>query len=54
MKALLYMLSAPLAIIGERLSSEIEQASELLTSRTRIRIVNAVEPRDLAPYYLNP
>ena len=34
MKSLLYTLSAPLAIIGEHLSSAIEQAGELLTSRT--------------------
>ena len=34
MKDLLYTLSAPLAIIGERLSSAIEQAGELLTSRS--------------------
>ena len=34
MKNLLYTLSAPLAIIGEGLSSAIEQVSELLTGRT--------------------
>ena len=34
MKDLLYTLSAPLRIIGERLSSAIEQAGELLTSRS--------------------
>ena len=34
MKNLLLMLFALLAVIGERLSSAIEQAGELLTSRT--------------------
>ena len=34
MKDFLLLLSAPLAIIGERLSSAIKQAGELLTSRT--------------------
>ena len=34
MKDLLYTLSAPLGIIGERLSSAIEQAGGLLTTRT--------------------
>ena len=34
MKDLLYTLSGPLAIIGERFSSAIEQTGELLTSRT--------------------